>query len=106
MDKDRVAPRPEARAWTRIDEYVGALVRERRALRSRRRAEPRSEPEAPRASLSTLPFLALIVALGVLAAAVIVLAWPKSEPPRPHAAAHEAGKAEPGWFDTARNEMR
>lgn len=105
MDKNRVAHRPAASAWTRIDGYVCALARERRALRSRR-AKPRSEPETPRLSLSVLPFVALAVGLAVIMVAVIVAAWPGRETPSPRTPAREMGKAERGWFDAARKEMR
>ena len=50
--------------WTRPDEYIGALARRRTARRSRGdKIRPRTQPEAPRFALSTLPFLVLFGAL-------------------------------------------
>ena len=95
------------RTWTRIDDYLVALASRRSSRRKRYGApQPRTEPEAPRALLSTLPFLALIVALGMLAVAIIMAAWPGriAHPPRP--AQHEQGTAAAGWFDEAKREMR
>lgn len=110
MDEERVArprsgPRPE-RSWTSADDYVEALARKRTARRSRV-AKPRTQPESPRFSLSTLPFLALLAALLVLCVAIAVAAWPGSQPePRaPQLVAREQGTAPRGWLQEAEKEM-
>src|SRR4051794_13476376 len=98
MPKERLAQSP-ARRWTRPDEYIALLARQRRARR-RPRTQGRTEPENPRLLLSTLPLLALLGLLAVLAVAIMVAAFPGSQPrPRPKAAApHEQGVASKGWF--------
>ena len=104
--KGELAPPRPTEAWTRIDDYLGALAR-RRMFRRRREPKPRTQPETPRLLLSTLPFLALIVALGVLSALIFVAAWPGSQPqPRAHPTAHERGYAPKGWFQEAAKEFR
>ena len=57
--------------------------------------------------LSTIPFLALIGLLAILAVAIMVLAFPGAQPlPRPTAAPHhEQGVAQQGWFQEAQKEM-
>ena len=70
-------------------------------------ADPLDDHE--RALLSTLPFLALIVGLGVVAVAVMFAAWPgrqQAAPQRQSAATSGGGVAAPGWFDDAKREMR
>lgn len=104
-NKGDVAPF-ESRNWTRPEDYLGALAR-RRAARKSREPKPRTEPEAPRLLLSTLPFVALLVAMAVLAATIIVIAWPGSQPQlRPKLAQHEEGVAAKGWFQEAKKEFR
>ena len=84
--------------WVRIDHYLVSLALARRSRQ--RRLRPRSEPEAPRALLSTLPFVALLLGLAVVAFAVIVAAWPGRERQRPPAPQErELGRAPPGWLD-------
>jgi hypothetical protein len=91
--------------WTRPDAYVDALVR-RRSSRKSRTKENRTEPEAPRFSLSTLPFLILMGALLVIAVGIIVAAWPGTQPqPNPKSAAKELGTAQKGWFQEAQKEF-
>jgi hypothetical protein len=104
MKKDELAPPPPARPWTRIDDYVVALARERSARRQRA-PRPRTEPEAPRLMLSTIPFLILIMALGVITAAIAVAAWPGQRYARsePRAAAQQ-GTAAAGWIERAGRE--
>lgn len=103
MEEEKRESRPgqsrRLRAWTRVDDYLVALAR-RRTERRRREPKPRTQPENPRAGLSTLPFLALILALAVLASAIVVTAWPGRErpPPKPRPASAEPGTAPPGWF--------
>jgi hypothetical protein len=104
-DKQPVAS-PPARQWTRPEDYVEAMARKRSA-RHAREPKPRTEPEAPRAMLSTIPFLALLGALAVLSVAIMVAAWPGGEQQqlRPRAPVHEVGTAEKGWFQEAQKEM-
>jgi hypothetical protein len=93
-------------AWTRPDDYLAAMARKRTARRSR---EPRTrtQPEAPRLLLSTLPFLALLLLLAVLSVAIMIAAFPGSQPlQKPKtASAPEQGVAAKGWFQEAQREM-
>lgn len=104
--KERIAPPQPARLWTRTDDYLGALAR-RRAARRQRQPKPRSQPETPRALLSTIPFLVLITALGLLAVAIMIAAYPGSQPqPHPQPAPRQQGIAAKGWFQEAEKEFR
>ena len=100
-DKDPLAQRSqrEAPRWTRPEDYLdmGRLWR-RSAARLRRRLRPRTEPERPRFTLGTLPFMLLILALMIVAVAVIIAAVPvrRYDPPKP--VPHEQGTAPPGWL--------
>ncbi len=95
------------RAWTRIEDYLEALARRRTARRKRYGVpQPRTEPESPRVLLSTLPFLALMAGLGILAAAIIMAAWPGRSGRRPAPVGQEQGTAAPGWFEEAKKDMR
>jgi hypothetical protein len=93
--------------WTRADDYVTAMARRRTARRDR---EPRdrTQPEAPRMFLSTVPFLALIGLLGVLAVAIMVAAFPggnRTQLKQRQAAPRELGVAPRGWFQEAQKEF-
>jgi hypothetical protein len=92
--------------WTRPEDYVTALARKRTARKGR---EPRrsSEPEVPRFSLSTLPFVALLAALALLAIAIMVVAFPGAQPQSrtDRVAAREQGVAQKGWFQEAQKEF-
>ena len=105
MKKDGLAESP-ARRWTRPDEYIAVLAQQRRARRGRRR-EARTQPESPRLLLSTLPFAALLSLLAVLAVAIMVIAFPGSQPrPKPKAPQQrQQGVAQRGWFQEAQREM-
>ena len=82
MKHEGVTESPEGK-WTRPEDYISALAR-RRTFRRTRRRERQSEPDSPRLLLSTLPFLALLGLLGVLAVAIMVAAFPGSQPqPKP-----------------------
>jgi hypothetical protein len=83
------------------------MARKRR-FRREHGDKPRTQPEKPRLLLSTLPFLALLALLAVLAVAIMVLAFPGSQPPpKPQQiAAKEQGIAERGWFEEAEREMK
>lgn len=105
-EKQKLAPPTPGRAWTRTEDYIGALALTRRLRRARRDAL-RTEPETPRLLLSTLPFLALIALLAVLAVAIMIVAFPGSQPvsgAKPPAQ-KETGVAERGWFEEAQKEM-
>ena len=106
MAEDPPPAREEARPWTRIDEYVVSLAR----LRSARRASSprqRTQPEDPRFSLSTLPFLLLMTALGLIALALFLVAWPGARPePQPRVEAAEQGVAKRGWLEDAERDFR
>jgi hypothetical protein len=58
--------------------------------------------------LSTVPFLALIGLLAVLGVAIMIIAFPGSQPvSKPSTVAkHEKGVAERGWFQEAQKEMK
>jgi hypothetical protein len=103
--KEKLAnPEPDG-AWTKPETYVEAMVRTR-SFRRAHREKPRTQPDSPRPLLSTIPFLVLLVLLGVLAVAIMVLAFPGNQPvPKPKPAAHEQGVAEHGWFQEAQKEM-
>ena len=73
--KEELAPPPDARSWTGPTVYFEALAR-RRTERRRREPLVRTQPKSPRLLLSTLPFIALIAALGLLAVAIMITAWP------------------------------
>jgi hypothetical protein len=98
---------PESERWTRAGDYVGAMARRRTERKKREPKLERTQPEAPRLLLSTLPFLALLGALGVLAVAIMIVAWPGSQPrsaTRP--IAHQEGVASKGWMQEAEKEFR
>jgi uncharacterized protein HemX len=92
--------------WTQAEDYLGAMAR-KRSFRRGRRLPDRTEPEAPRMLLSTVPFLALIALLGVLAVAIMVLAFPGSQPQEKpkQVAQKEQGVAAKGWFQEAQREF-
>jgi hypothetical protein len=92
--------------WTRAEDYLGAMARKRSFRRSIRR-DGRTEPEMPRLLLSTLPFLALIALLGVLAVAIMVAAFPGNQPEQkaPQLTQREQGVAPRGWFEEAQKEF-
>ena len=79
----------------------------RRTERRKREPKPRTQPESPRLLLSTLPFLALIAALAVLAVAIMVTAFPGNQPQlRSNAPEHRQGYAPKGWFQEAEKEFK
>jgi len=105
-EKQRVAIPPPPRAWTRAEDYIGAMAR-KRSFRRANREHPRTEPEKPALLLSTLPFLALIGLLAVLAISIMVVAFPGSQPPHKNQqlAQREQGVAQRGWLQEAQKEM-
>jgi hypothetical protein len=106
VDNGRLAESRGPR-WTRADDYVAAMARKRSARRGRA-SKQAAEPEAPRSLLGTMPFLVLIALLGVMAVAIMVLAFPGSQPehkPTPPGS-HEIGTAGRGWFQEAQKQFR
>ncbi len=103
-NKGELAP-IESRRWTRAADYGGVF-----ALRvtARRKREPvhRTQPEEPRLWLSTLPFLALIGGLALLAVGIMVIAFPGNQPQHKVASIeHEKGVAANGWLKEAEKEF-
>jgi hypothetical protein len=105
MKRQGVTESPAGR-WTRPEDYLGAMARKRSFRRGRRAAE-RTEPELPRLFLSTVPFLALLGLLAVLAIAIMVAAFPGSQPlvKAPQPAPTQQGVAPKGWFQEAQREF-
>ena len=105
MKREGVTESPTGR-WTHPEDYLGAMARKRTFRRSRRTGD-RTEPESPRLLLSTVPFLALFVLLGVLAVGIMISAFPgtQPQPKAPQVAQHELGVAPKGWFQKAQKEF-
>jgi len=105
-NKGDLSPAPEG--WTRPEDYLASMARRRTARLSRNPRKARTQPEAPRFSLSTLPFAALLIGLAILSVAIAIAAWPvgqTSPQARPEPPAHELGTAPKGWFDKAKKEF-
>ena len=103
--KQKLAHLAREGSWTTPRAYIEALAR-KRSFRRSRQDKPRTQPEAPRMLLSTVPFLALLALLAILVVAIAVMAFPGSQPqPKKHVAAHEQGVAERGWFQEAQKDM-
>ena len=94
------------RAWTQPGAYIESLAR-RRTFRRSHRPKPRTEPESPRALLSTAPFVVLLVFLAVITIGIFAMAYPGSQPePKPRqVAAKEKGVAQRGWLKEAEKEF-
>jgi hypothetical protein len=92
--------------WRRPDDYIEALAL-KRTFRRKRRGRERTEPESPRLLLSTVPFLALLGLLAVLAVAMMVAAFPGTQPDAkpPPPPAKQQGVAAKGWFEEAQREF-
>lgn len=105
MKRQGVTESPAGK-WTRPEDYLSALARKRTFRRARERRS-RTEPESPRLLLSTLPFLAMIALLGVLAVAIMVAAFPLSQPEEkaPKPVQHETGVAPRGWLQEAQKDF-
>lgn len=105
MKREGLTESPAGR-WTRPEDYLGALAH-KRSFRQRWRRRERGEAEASRLLLSTVPFAALLSLLGILAVAIMVTAFPGSQPvvkaaPPPQ---QEQGVAQKGWFQKAEREF-
>ena len=105
MKRDGVTKSPAGR-WTRPDDYLDAMARKRAARRARR-PKDRTEPESPRLLLSTLPFIILFALLGVLAFAIMIAAYPVTQPKHydPLPVRHETGVAPKGWYQEAERQF-
>jgi hypothetical protein len=105
MKRQGVTESPTGR-WTRPEDYLGAFAR-KRAFRRDRRASERTEPESPRLFLSFVPFVALLGLLAVLAVAIMVAAFPGTQPAAtpPQPGQKEQGVAARGWFQEAEKEF-
>jgi hypothetical protein len=105
MKRQGLTESPAGR-WTRPDDYLGAMAR-KRTFRRGRRPNERTEPDSPRLFLSFVPFVALLALLAVLAVAIMVAAFPGTQPgPRPpQPAKKELGVAAKGWFQKAEKEF-
>lgn len=105
-EKERVASPAPGQPWTRAEDYLGGLAR-MRSSRKARRERLRTEPERPLALLSTVPFYAVIGLLAVLAIAIMIVAFPGSQPQQKarQVAAREQGVAQRGWLQEAQKEM-
>ena len=100
-NRDFAGTAPAGR-WTGIHAYLRPL-RRRSGWRRRLSARPEREPDQPSALLSTIPFVALAIGLGLLTIVIVTLAWPGQyrEQMRQQASAgqRELGTAPPGWID-------
>jgi len=105
MPKHDVAESRGSGKWTRPDAYIESLLRARGARKSNA-APPRTEPEAPRLLLSTIPFFAIMAALMVLAAAIMLAAWPGNQPAiKQRVEPAEQGVAAKGWLEKAERDF-
>ena len=101
-DKDDIAPptRPAERSWTRAEDYLDlARLWRRSAARTRRRMQPRTEPERPRFTLGALPFLLLMGVLAVMAISIILAAVPGRRHYEASEQQRQEGTAPPGWLN-------
>ena len=105
-DEKIATPAPGA-SWTRPDAYIGALARKRSYRKAREDRRRRTQPVTPHAWLSTVPFAAILAVLAILAFAIILAAFPGSQPaPKAkEAAAHEQGVAQRGWLQEAQKQF-
>ena len=105
--KDDLKAAPQASRWTKPDEYITSLARRRTARRARE-SSSRTQPEAPRFALSTLPFVALMIGLAILMVAIMIAAWPGGRAKQGAALPeqNELGTARKGWFQEAEREFR
>ncbi|HEX3422235.1 MAG TPA: hypothetical protein VHS33_02375 [Sphingomicrobium sp.] len=106
MKRQGVTESPASK-WTRPDDYLEALAL-KRTFRRKRRGHERTEPESPRLLLSTVPFLALLGLLGILAVSIMVAAFPGSQPEAKALPpiAKQRGVAAKGWFEEAQREFQ
>jgi hypothetical protein len=107
VKKDGIDERTKsAGGWTGVENYVVALAR-RRTARHKREGRPgsRMDPDEPRNTVGTIPFLIMMGAFLLLFVAIASLAWPSREEPKPKEAEQELGTAPAGWLEEAEQEM-
>ena len=106
MKREGVTESPAGK-WTHPEDYLGAMARKRMLRRTRGREGGRTEPDSPRLLLSTVPFAALLSLLAVLAVAIMVVAFPGTQPQQkaPQLAVRQQGVAAKGWFQEAQREF-
>ena len=106
MAKEHLESPAAARPWTRIEDYIRPL--QRRSVHRLAALKPRTQPGKPALLLTTLPFVALLGAMIPLTAAIVVIAWPPSQPqlaaPVP-VKVPELGTAPKGWFQEAQKQF-
>ena len=106
MAKEHLESPAAAQSWTRIEDYLRPL--QRRSTHRLRTLRPRTQPEKPALLLTTLPFVALLGAMILLTAAIVVIAWPPSQPqiaaPVP-VKVPELGTAPKGWLQEAQKQF-
>jgi hypothetical protein len=106
MGKEHLESPAAARSWTKIEDYIRPL--QRRSTHRLAALKPRTQPEKPAFLLTTLPFIALLGAMILLTAAIVVIAWPPSQPqlaaPVP-AKVPELGTAPKGWLQEAQKQF-
>ena len=92
-------PRRERMKWTRAEDYLPGR-RRRRPAPSKDMGERPEAASTARPLLGMIPFLLLMMALGVLAVAIMVAAFPGQVRPAPKSqpAVQEQGTAAPGWL--------
>jgi len=92
-------PRRERMKWTRAEDYL--------PNRRRRRPLPRTDlmdrteaASQARPLLGIIPFMLLMLALGVMAVSIMIAAFPGQARPtaKPRPAVQEQGTAAPGWL--------
>jgi hypothetical protein len=104
MKHNGVAESPK---WTRPEDYVEALARQRKSRRASK-ALPRTQPEAPRLLMSTVPFVAIIAFLAILGFTIMMMAMPRAHPRtevQRAAAPKQTGVAARGWLQEARKDF-
>jgi hypothetical protein len=105
MKRQGVTESPTGK-WTTAEDYLGAMAR-KRTFRKKQGGRGRTEPEAPALLLSTIPFLALLGLLAVLAVGIMITAFPGNQPSQKAslAAPREQGVAAKGWLQEAQREF-
>jgi hypothetical protein len=99
-DSRPASPSPAPRrGWTRAEDYLDlSRLWRRSASRTRKRLQPRTEPEQPRFTLGTLPFMLVMGILMVVAITIIIAAIPVRRHYEAPPVEREQGTAPPGWL--------
>jgi len=107
VKKDGLDERTRSKgSWTGVENYLVALAR-RRTARHKREGRPHSrmDPDEPRNTVGTIPFIIMMGAFLLLFVAIASLAWPNHEEQKPRKAEREIGTAPAGWMEEAEQEM-